>query len=470
MPQHKAYRCAPATPGLESIVNSFNPDFAINSVRPCTIATPHRFAGRHDGGPSVSYVNSDERVLVCTNPRGDLTQSFEHAGPREQIAFDPAITTAAVLTSGGLCPGLNAVISAIVTGLYRHYGVKRVLGIPNGYAGMMPPRQKDIIPLDLDKVRGIARTGGSCLGSARVKPDVRTIVDTLQAFGIDILFTIGGDGTQRGAHAIHEEIVKRGLSIGVVGIPKTIDNDINWVDKTFGFETSVEIARQAITAANTEAESAINGIGLVKLMGRDSGFIAAAAAIAAHDVNYVLVPEVPFELEGEKGLFASLERRLSRRGHAVIVVAEGAGQELMAPTEALFDKSGNKLPQDIGTFLRDKITAHLRSRNIDHQLKYIDPSYIIRAAPANGADTIFCTALGHNAVHAAMAGKTDMIVGSWNGQLTHVPIPLAVKGRKMIEPSGELWRMVLESTGQGPLVNTAIDITGTHFRPVVPKN
>jgi 6-phosphofructokinase 1 len=317
----------------------------------------------------------------------------------------------------------------------------------------MPDRRAGIRPLERNHMKAIARTGGSVLGTARIQPDVRAMVDTLQAWSIDMLFCIGGDGTQRGAHALHEECARRGLGISVVGIPKTIDNDISWVEKTFGFETAVEIARQAIAAANIEAESAINGIGLVRLMGRDSGFIAAAASIAASDVNYCLVPEVPFSLDGEHGLLACLERRLPDRGHAVIVVAEGAGQHLMPSAEERRDASGNRLHQDNGPWLRDLITTHLRHKGIPHAIKYIDPSYLIRAAPANAADQVFCTVLGHAAVHAAMTGRSDMIVGSWNGQLTHVPIPLAIQGRKQVSPEGELWRTVLETTGQGPLVD-----------------
>jgi 6-phosphofructokinase 1 len=424
--------------------------FTVARVRPATIPTTHRHAGRGQG-PSIVYIRDEARVLVDVSPEGDRTRAFERAGPRESIAFDPTSTTAAILTSGGLCPGLNAVISAVFMSLHHHYGVGRILGVPNGYAGLMPGRSAGIRPLVRDHMKSIARTGGSVLGSARIKPDVRAIVDTLQAYSIDMLFCIGGDGTQRGTHAIHEEISKRGLPIGVVGIPKTIDNDISWVQKTFGFETAVGIARDAIIAANTEAECAINGIGLVRLMGRDSGFIAAAASIAAADVNYCLVPEVPFALDGENGLLASLERRLPQRGHAVVVVAEGAGQELMPKADDRRDASGNKLHQDIGPFLKERIGAHLHAKGFDHSIKYIDPSYIIRAAPANASDQVFCTALGHAAVHAAMSGRTDMIVGSWNGQLTHVPIPLAVQGRKQVEPTGELWRTVLETTGQGPL-------------------
>lgn len=425
--------------------------FAVRRVRPATLPTTHQHAGRGQG-PSIVYTRDDERVLVDVAADGDRTCSFERAGPRSQIAYDPAAATAAILTSGGLCPGLNAVISAVFMSLHHHYGVGRILGIPNGYAGLMPGRSAGIRPLERDHMKSIARTGGSVLGSARIQPDVRAIVDTLQAYSIDMLFCIGGDGTQRGTHAIHEEAAKRGLPISVVGIPKTIDNDISWVQKTFGFETAVGIARDAIAAANTEAECAINGIGLVRLMGRDSGFIAAAASIAAADVNYCLVPELPFALDGENGLLACLERRLPKRGHAVIVVAEGAGQDLMPKADERRDASGNKLHQDIGPFLKERIGAHLKAKGIEHAIKYIDPSYIIRAAPANAADQVFCTALGHAAVHAAISGRTDMIVGSWNGQLTHVPIPLAVQGRKQVEPQGELWRTVLETTGQGPLV------------------
>jgi len=429
-------------------------DLHVAQLRPATIPTTNRFAGRGQG-PAMTYVPDHARILLDVMQGGDTSLGFEQAGPRESLAFDPATTTAAILTSGGLCPGLNAVISSVFMSLHHHYGVARILGVPNGYAGLMPGRSQGIKPLVRDEMKRIARTGGSFLGSARINPDVRAIVDTLQAYSIDQLYCIGGDGTQRGTHAIHQEVAKRGLPIAVIGIPKTIDNDISWVQKTFGFETASEIARQAITAANTEAESAINGIGLVRLMGRNSGFIAAAASIAAADVNYCLVPEVPFELEGEHGLLAELERRLARRGHAVIVVAEGAGQELIPKVTEKFDKSGNKLHQDIGIFLKDEIAAHLTSRKIEYALKYIDPSYIIRAAPANAADQVLCTALGHNAVHAAMAGRTDMIVGSWNGAFTHVPIPVAVQGRKQVLPQGELWRTVLETTGQGPLVAPA---------------
>lgn len=419
-------------------------EFAVAQIRQPMLATPHRWAGAGD----AAYADDAPRVLVDAVPGADQARSFERAGPRRRVAFDPARSCAAILTSGGLCPGLNDVIRALVLGLHHHYGVKRILGIPNGYAGLMPPRSNGIAPLTPERVERIHREGGSILGSARLQPDVEAICDTIAAYGIDMLFCIGGDGTQRGAHAIAAELAARKLPTAVVGVPKTIDNDISWMDKTFGFDTAVGIAREAVIAAHTEAHSAVNGIGLVKLMGRDSGFIAASAALASSEANIVLVPEVPFTLER---LLAHIAWRLEHRNHCLVVAAEGAGQDLLAGSAAQYDKSGNKLNADIGLFLKERIGAHFKAAGADFALKYIDPSYIIRAAPANASDAIYCAQLGHHAVHAAMAGRTDMVVGTWNGQLIHVPIPLAVQKRKLIDPAGALWREVIESTGQPAL-------------------
>lgn len=389
------------------------------------------------------------RVLVDDRVGAAGRDSFELAGPRRRIACDPARLRAGVLTSGGLCPGLNDVIRAVVMGLHFHYGVAedRILGIPNGYAGLMDP-DSAIHPLDLARVKDIHRSGGSALGSARIEPDVPRIVDRLQQLGLDQLYCIGGDGTLRGAHAIHLEAARRGWPLLVVGIPKTIDNDIGWVDRTFGYETAVELAREAVHAAHVEAEAAQNGVGLVKLMGRDSGFIAAGAAIAAGEANCCLVPELPFDLDGSHGLLAWLEERLRQRGHAVIVVAEGAGQDLMPTATERRDASGNRLHQDIGLFLKDAIQTRFKTRNRAVNLKYIDPSYLVRAHAATADDAILCQQYGHLAVHAAMAGRGDCMVGSWHGSFTHVPISLATATRKGIEPDGPLWAAVLESTGQ----------------------
>jgi 6-phosphofructokinase 1 len=286
--------------------------------------------------------------------------------------------------------------------------------------------------------------GGSLLGSSRGPQDPAEMVDRLQRLGIRILFAIGGDGTLRGAHAISEEAARRGTPISVIGVPKTIDNDVSFVQKTFGFETAVSEARRATYAANSEAEAAENGIGLVKLMGRDSGFIAAYAVLVDGQVNFCLVPEVPFTLER---LLSELRRRVERRGHAVIVVAEGAGQDLMAGAGER-DASGNIKHGDIGIFLRDAIIRGFRESGTAVSLKYVDPSYAIRSVPATAHDSAFCLLLGHDAVHAGMTGRTDMVVGFWNHQFTHVPIVLAASARKRIDPDGALWSSVLASTGQ----------------------
>jgi 6-phosphofructokinase 1 len=261
---------------------------------------------------------------------------------------------------------------------------------------------------------------------------------------VGLLFTIGGDGTLRGAQAIAEEIGRRGLKIGVIAIPKTIDNDISYVEASFGFETAVSESRTAIESANTEAEGARNGIGLVKLMGRDSGFIAAYAALANNDVNFCLIPEVLFTLEG---LVKALKERLERRGHAVIVVGEGAGQNLMEGAGER-DASGNIRFSDIGLFLKEKINSYFKDEGIEVNLKYIDPSYTIRSLPANPRDSAFCLLLGRNAVHAGMTGRTNMLVGFWKGEYTHVPIRLAVSRIKKIDPNGRFWSTVLSCTGQ----------------------
>ncbi|MCA9589110.1 MAG: ATP-dependent 6-phosphofructokinase [Myxococcales bacterium] len=364
----------------------------------------------------------------------DRTPSFEKAGPREKIFFEPERTRAGIVTCGGLCPGINNVVRSIVLQLVHKYGVREVLGFRYGYEGLDPDRMVQPDVLTPDAVRHIHHRGGTILGSSRGKRDAGAMVDVLEKHGVDILFAIGGDGTMRGAHAIHEEISRRGKSIAVVGVPKTIDNDVPYVDRSFGFETAVEMARMAIDAAHTEALSLRNGIGLVKLMGRDAGFIAASASLASHDVNVCLVPEVSFQLEGERGLLRYLERRLEARAHAVIVVAEGCGKQRGV---------------DIGPWLKEHIESHFVEAGVSITLKYIDPSYMVRSGPANASDAVFCDALARHAVHAAMAGKTDIVIGRWHRAFTHVPLPLLMSaGSKEIDPDKQLWLSVIEATGQ----------------------
>lgn len=377
----------------------------------------------------------------------DNLMLFEHAGPRKKLFFDPRQVRAAIVTCGGLCPGLNNVIRSVTRELIRGYGVTTVLGIRGGYRGLDPNRSKPPIDLTENVVEDIHKEGGTVLGTSRGPVDMGIAVEFLISRQINVLFCIGGDGTQRGGNALFEEARKRGHSLAVVGIPKTIDNDVRFVTRTFGFGTAVDEAVHVINSAHTEARSVDNGVAVVKLMGRHAGFIAAAATVASQDVNFCLIPESPFVLDGGGGLLSALERRLAKKSHAVLVVAEGAGQELLGATGER-DASGNLKLQDIGMFLRDRINQYFRSRGIDMTLRYFDPSYQIRGRPANTEDAVLCDRMGRHAVHAAMAGKTGLVISYHNGQFLHVPISVIAQGSKRVDLDGELWRAVLSSTGQ----------------------
>jgi len=426
-------------------------DFTVALLGECTVDSPVSLSGRKYDYVA-NYVRDDEYIIydiemAPDSPARTFTKNelLEKAGPREKIYFDPGEVAAAVVTCGGLCPGLNDVIRALVMALWYRYGVKRIYGFRSGFRGLI--ERFGLTPMELgpENVLDIHRKGGTVLGSSRGCGDcVDEIIDTLERMKINVLFTIGGDGTQSATLGICRRIRRRGLRIAVVGIPKTIDNDLSFVQKSFGFETAVSKAAEAVAGAHVEAECAINGIGIVKVMGRQSGFIAAHTALAVRDVNYVLIPEVPFELGGENGLLMSLQRRLERRGHAVIVVAEGAGSQLL--------ESADANAEDIGVFIKEIIAAYFEEKNIEVNLKYIDPSYIIRSLPANASDSIYCALLGTNAVHAAMAGRTEMLISLLHGHFVHVPIRMAVSKRNNVDPNGALWRSVLESTGQPPLM------------------
>ena len=410
----------------------------------------------------TQLVSDEDRVLVSCRLKeinrslaaNEPLTSFEEAGPREKLFYHPSETNCGIVTCGGLCPGLNNVIRAIVFTADRMYGLNRVLGFRFGYAGLSQNPPAEPMELTPQSVDHIHQQGGTILGSSRGPQDSAEMVDTLQRLKIHILFTIGGDGTLRGARELSKEAKRRGYPLSVVGVPKTIDNDVNFIERSFGFMTAVEEACIAVQAAHYEALGAMNGIGLVKLMGRHSGFIAAHAALASHDVNFCLVPEVPVELEGENGLFNQLERRLALRGHAVIVVAEGAGQDLLkSGGEEKRDASGNIRLKDIGIYLHEQLKDYLESRSLESSIKYIDPSYMIRSCPANAVDSEYCLALGQHAVHAAMSGRTNMAVGFWNGEFTNVPIPLVTAERKEIDPQGKTWQRVLKATAQPREVN-----------------
>jgi 6-phosphofructokinase 1 len=418
-------------------------DFTISRLGECRIPSPMT---------GIRFVGDDEHVLYnayCGDIRECMAKGIEPpgmelAGPRQNIYFDPAKLKCGIVTCGGICPGLNEVIRSLVMSLYFHYGVKTVFGFQYGYEGLTYKYGHSPVELTPQNVNQIHGMGGSILGSSRGPQDVSEMVDTLDRMNIGILFAIGGDGTLRGAKAIADEIEARGLKISVIGIPKTIDNDISFIEQSFGFETAVTEAVRATGSAHNEATGARNGIGLVKLMGRDSGFIAAFSVLADNNVNFCLIPEISFTLEG---FLTALKERLKARGHAVVVVAEGAGQNLF-PDAKEADASGNTQYGDIGILLRDSIKSHFKTSGMEVNLKYIDPSYTIRSVPATPHDSAFCLLLGHNAVHAGMTGRTGMVVGFWKGEFTHVPIFLACSMRKKIDPEGWFWSSVLASIGQ----------------------
>lgn len=413
--------------------------FRIASLGPCRFDSPLDRAVFVDAHAGVLV---DATARSCRTCKGE-PEILEQAGPRRKIFFAPRQTRAAIVTCGGLCPGLNDVIRALTMVLWYRYGVRHVLGLKDGYEGLVEATGNRPIRLTPDIVEDIHQDGGSILRTSRGAQPVPVMVDFLVKNKINILFTIGGDGTHRGSLAIAAEIRRRKLSIAVVGIPKTIDNDISFTERTFGFETAVAMSRTPITCAHMEAKGVRNGVSIVRLMGRESGFVAAYATLASSDVNLVLVPEVPFVMDR---VCAFLKDRLRRKSHAVIVAAEGAGQELVATPGV--DASGNRKLGDIGAFLKTAITDYFKGAPHPATVRYIDPSYTIRSAPAIADDSVLCFQLAENAVHAGMSGRTAVLAGSWNGHFVHIPMEKAVHTRKKIDPEGLLWQSVLDNTGQ----------------------
>ncbi|MDR0539246.1 MAG: ATP-dependent 6-phosphofructokinase [Spirochaetaceae bacterium] len=435
-------------------------DFTIEELGPRNIRSPITMS-KNKGDFIANYVSDNEFILLKPEVQlgeqhtFDRSQLAERAGPREMIYFMPEHVHAGIVTCGGLCPGINDVVRSIVRCLWYHYRVRRITGIRYGYKGFLPEYSYPTQELTLDWVDNIHKIGGTVLGSARGGgKEVEKIVDSIEQLNLNIVFTIGGDGTQRGSLDIANEIERRRLKVSCIGIPKTVDNDFSFIERSFGFDTAVARAVDVVSSAHMEANSQINGIGLVKVMGRESGFIAVHTALASHEVNFVLIPEVPFDLEGPNGFFEHLEKRLRRRKHAVIVVAEGCLQEELAKNSG-FDAGGNKKIVDVGMYLRERIEEHFKKLNTEITLKYFDPSYQVRSAVAVPVDSIYCDRLGNAAVHAAMAGKTKMVIGLVNGHFVHLPIKAAVSRRSHVDPESSLWRDALDATHQPILMTNA---------------
>jgi len=424
-------------------------DTTIQTLGPAKIPSPLKL---------THFIGQEEQLeLNLTEEESDVPGAhglpllFEKAGPRGKLYFDSSKVKCAIVTCGGLCPGINDVIRAIVMDAYHHYHVASVIGIRYGLQGFIPKYGHDIVELTPNNVSNSHVFGGTELGSSRGPQAADEIVDALERMNVGVLFMIGGDGTMKAAARIVQEVKSRNSRISIIGIPKTIDNDINFVGTSFGFDTAVEKATEAIACAHVEANGAFNGIGIVKLMGRESGFIAAQATLALKEVNFVLVPESPFSLDGPDGLLDQLEKRLRSRKHAVIVVAEGAGQHL-CEASGRTDASGNPMLCDICAILIARIKEHFKAKDMEATIKFIDPSYIIRSVPANANDRVYCGFLGQNAVHAAMAGKTGMVVSRLQSRYVHAPLEMVTMKRKKLNTESDYWRAVLESTGQDDMV------------------
>ena len=430
-------------------------DLAIRTLGTCRLPSP---VALHLGAHAVQFVGSADKALLDDSLSGlrgagagpDTLPAFELAGPRDRIFFDQRTLRCGIITCGGLAPGLNNVIRGLVLELWSGYGVRHILGFRYGYEGLIARHGHVPVTLTPETVARIHHEGGTMLGTSRGSQDPVEVVDNLEANGIGILFVIGGNGSMAGALRVADEVARRGARISVVGVPKTIDNDIPFIDRSFGFVSAYSAAVEVIRGARVEAMAARDGIGLVKLMGRNSGFLACQAALASADADLVLIPEMPFTLDGASGVFAHIDRVLARKGNAVIVVAEGAAQELIDEplVGETVDRSGNARLKDVGVFLRDRIVARFAEVGRETTVKYIDPSYAIRSIPACPSDSIYCWNMARNAVHAAMAGNTAMMIGRWHGRFVHVPLALAIRENRKVEAEGDLWMSVIESTGQ----------------------
>jgi 6-phosphofructokinase 1 len=481
---------------------------------------------------------SDSRILVDVRSSYPITQptsgpslcscavkgqlTFAEAGPRNMLRFPghhKKLLKVGVLVSGGIAPGINAVISGIVQRhvLYhtpqitdlrvpgktpRSYTLQ-VFGFRNGFAGLLAGDDVTVL-YDSDSpdeklrahLRRIANRGGSEIGTSRyddllstADPDKREkdldqVAENLANRHFDILYVIGGDGSMRAAHATWKRSRDNGKSLSVIGVPKTMDNDILWVWQSFGFLSAVEKAREALQQLHTEATSNPR-LCVVQLFGSDSGFVVSHAALASGVCDAALIPEVPFTM---KKLADYITERLSKRfrpgaggqsPYGMIVMAETAvpqdAEDYLSDPEVDLDENekaaiqafvskGCRVHGQTPDELRTgglKVVSRVLQKRIremkvddaywaDFRVFTNEPRHLLRAIPPSASDVAFGQRLGVLAVDNAMAGYTDFMISQWMTEYVLVPLDLVVLGRKRVPPNGIFWKSVVASTGQPP--------------------
>lgn len=395
--------------------------------------------------PKMNFLNPDELVMghIILNDskagsrRQEIANGCVRANACEKIWWDPADVRAAIVTCGGLCPGLNSIIREVTMCLWHQYGVRHITGIQFGYNGLSNPELYAPKHLGPKAVREIHMKGGSVLKAGRGGLEAERICDNLEKMGVNMLFVVGGDGTQAAGNLLYEEARRRNLQLSIVGVPKSIDNDILFFDKTFGFDTAVSAACNVIRNGWVEATSCEKGVGIVKLMGRDAGFVCMDAALSSTIVDLCLIPEVSVKMED---IMDHIDETLQRKNFMVIAVAEGAGQEHVATGKV--DATGHTIYGDIGTHLRDSVNKHLKPSG--GRCFYIDPSYIIRSVPIDPNDHVYCSRLARDAVHSAMRGYTGVVVGPIHNVICMIPMQLIASGKRHVPTKSSNWQACVQ--------------------------
>jgi 6-phosphofructokinase 1 len=331
-----------------------------------------------------------------------------------------------VLTGGGDCPGLNAVIRAVVRRGIQEFGLEFV-GFRDGWRG---PLEGDTVPLDVQAVRGILPRGGTILGSSRTNPlkqvsaggrnGVERIKDNLAGLGVDALIVIGGEDTLGVAAKLQTE------GINVVGVPKTIDNDLGATDYTFGFDTAVNIAMEAIDRLHTTAESHHRAL-IVEVMGRSAGWIALHAGLAG-GANVILIPEKPFDIEQ---VCAYVEHRFQTRYAPIVVVAEGARPvegDIVTGSEKL-DAFGHVRLGGVGQMLAEEI-----EKRTGKEARCTVLGHIQRGGTPTAFDRVLATRYGVHAVQAVYEEAFGIMVALRGTDIVRVPIEEATRELKLVPP------------------------------------